>query len=144
MKRVIIEKKNKAWGFEAYNQVNTKAVHPGPAITIYNTGSFILSAAFLRVTRTELDNVNFVKFFYDKNSHTIGIKFTNDKCEIGISKITSKKYPNRSFSGMRFLNHYSLNIKKIAGRYKPTREFINEKIGHLWIISLKDNEEKKK
>lgn len=141
MKRIIIEKK-RAWSFEAYNQRNTRVSSSSPAITISNTGSFTLNAAFVREMRCELDNASFAKFFYDKNSHLIGIKFITDTCEIGGNKMTSKKYVNRSFSGRGFLSQYSLNREKIAGRYKPTRQFINEKIGHLWVISLKDNEEK--
>lgn len=143
MKRIIIEKKN-TWNFEEYTGTYNRSSELSMAITIYKTGSFVLSAAFIHQTKSELDDINFAKFFYDKNSHSIGIKFTNDEYEIGISKITSKKYPNRSFSAKKFINQYSLNLKKIAGRYKPTREFINGKIGHLWVISLRDKKDENK
>jgi len=136
----IFKRQNREWDFETYTKPKTRFIKGDSALTVYKNGVIILNSKFICEANEELKKAEYAKLFYDKNTNSMGLKFVNSPNETGTSKLTSDKFPNRHFSARAFINYYGLNLETIQGKYKPTKEFINDAIGYLWVIQLKKKE----
>lgn len=130
------KEENKKWNFEGYSHRAT-AIEGLPTISIYKLGMINLTAGFTNIAKQEIKACKYARLFYDKSSNSVGIKFTNEINVNGNFKITSVNKTTKSFSGRSFFNYYSIDISKVIGSYVASKEYINEKIGYLWVIKLK-------
>ncbi len=121
----------------AFQEFTAKGGKFKPQIIINKTGGITLSSGMHH--RYGLDIYNGVKIYFDKEVLRVGIKLTEGESD-GTFKL--KKRANEKgayFSARSFLQANDLDPKKYYGRYAP-EEFNDEKIGKLFVITLKEHE----
>jgi hypothetical protein len=130
---------NKSYNFEQFTRVGLQKyqLHLKPFISVYKNGVISLSTTFVREEKKISTKFDFAKLYYDRDSQTLGIQFTNDSKFSDLFRLTRDKDSCRSFSAKSFFYHYDLDLDNFAGQYEAKREYINKEIGEIWVVSLK-------
>lgn len=114
-------------------------------ITVTRSRSIGLPTQFFADNKVK--DFKYALLFYDKSRMAVGIVFTNDEDAQGKISITRNK---QGYGGhilaTSFFKANRINVKKFAGRYdyekKPIRELGIDKDWEMFIIELKEKEEK--
>lgn len=117
----------------AFEEFNSKGGKFNPQVSINKGGGFGLSSGMHH--RFQLDKYVGIKLYFDKDSKKVGIKLLDTE-QMGMFKL--KKRPDEKgafFAARSFMQAYSLDPKKYAGRYSP-EEVDDPNFGKLFIIQL--------
>jgi hypothetical protein len=130
---------NKSYNFEQFTRggLQKYQFHLKPFISVYKNGVISLSTTFVREEKKISTKFDFTKLYYDRDSQTLGIQFTNDSKFSDLFRLTIDKDSCRSFSAKSFFYHYGLDLNQFSGQYEAKREYINKGIGEIWVVSLK-------
>lgn len=121
----------------AFQEFTQKGGKFKPQIIINRSGGFTLSSGMHH--RYGLDQYNGVRIYFDKETFKVGIQLTKGDYE-GTFRL--KKRPEEKgayFSARSFMQANNLDSQIYYGRYSP-EEFVDEKVGKLFVITLKEHE----
>ena len=130
-----MKNKNGDWSdFEIFTNVRTKKTDHA-FISIAKHGTATLNSAFMAKNHEQMKGKTHVKLGYSRSNNAIAIEFTDDDKDQASIKLTRTKKSNCSFAIRSFVNHYGLNLEKIAGRYELDVEPI-PRWGNYFTINL--------
>lgn len=95
-----------------------------PKVSIRKSGMFGFNNALIK--KYNLKEIKYVVLYYEKSKKIIGFKFTNDKNEEGLYKL-SLRDKSASFSGKSFLDYYDIkfnNIKRYDTEWDESNNMI--------------------
>ncbi len=105
-----------------------------PQVSINKSGGFGLSSGMHH--RYEIDRYAAVKLYFDKAEQKIGIKLLEQETDgtFRLKKRADEK--GAYFSAWSFIEAYSIDLNKYAGKYSPI-EIEDPQFGKLFMIDLK-------
>jgi hypothetical protein len=101
-----------------------------PKVSIWSRGQIGFNQG--AVDEYNLGNFRYVVFYYDEDTHRVGIEFTNDEESEGANKIIKRKGGGVSTSAIPFLKHYKIEFGKTK-QY----DLKFDKENNLYVFDLK-------
>jgi hypothetical protein len=119
-------------GFIEYDSTQMAVRKPLDAITITKSGTIGLPMGFY--IANDIKKFKFVALSFDPDTHTIGLRFLEERGDSLHAAITKDPPSSGSISVARFFQHFYIDYKAIAGTYPYQRR--RSTVGPQYVVKL--------